>query len=109
MTTSPTKRNVSEILAEMAEAADGQENATPADVDRWASVLGEEIHRLHDFVKKVSDNFKQCEYCGGTGKNPHSDIDDECPKCNNGLRINSVGVMFVEIPQEAADLIWRKK
>lgn len=109
MTTSPTKRYVSEILAEMAEAADGQENASPADVDRWASVLGEEIHHLREFVEKVAGNFEQCEHCGGSGKNPYSDIDDECPKCNNGLRIVSVGVLFVEIPQEAAELIGRKK
>lgn len=70
------------------------------------AALGEELNHLYDFVEKVAGNFETCEYCGGTGKNPRGD--DECPKCNNGLRIASVGVLYVEIPQEAAKILRTK-
>lgn len=59
------------------------------------------IAELEKFVTAFLDNFKPCDRCGGTGLSQ----DDTCPKCH-GTReqIDSVGILYVDLKNEALEL-----
>ncbi|HLA88154.1 MAG TPA: hypothetical protein VJL10_09035 [Anaerolineales bacterium] len=68
------------------------------------AALEAENAKLREFVSKFSDNFSDCDYCNGKGV--FSDDMIECRVCNGtGKHITSIGVMFVELPEEARALL----
>ncbi|MFA6213487.1 MAG: hypothetical protein WC714_28885 [Candidatus Obscuribacterales bacterium] len=53
---------------------------------------------LLDFVKQFLGNFKACEYC----KNGRIEADVDCRICHGtGYHIDSVGILYVDLPQAA--------
>ena len=66
------------------------------------------IQELEKFVEKFLANFKECEYCGGTGDGHIPDTD--CGICHGtGKNIDSIGILYVELPEEARALINKEK
>ena len=62
------------------------------------------IVELEKFLEKFLRNFKFCEYCQGKGSFTHDDI--ECGVCHGtGSQIDSRGILFVELPDEAKTLL----
>jgi hypothetical protein len=59
---------------------------------------------LIGFLRKFTGNFETCTHCGGKGRFTRSDV--ECGVCHGtGKKIESVGVLYVELPAEGADLL----
>lgn len=62
------------------------------------------IAELEKFARAFLDNFKPCEDCSGTGWK--KDWSDNCPKCHGtGTKIDSIGVLYVDLPEEARRLL----
>lgn len=60
--------------------------------------------KLEAFVQKFLDNFSSCDICNGKGFLPKGKI--ECHACHGtGKCIESIGVLYVELPAEAQDLL----
>ena len=60
--------------------------------------------KLEVFVQKFLDNFDDCTLCNGKGT--FSDDEIECRRCHGtGKDIVSVGVLYVELPEEARQLL----
>jgi len=58
------------------------------------------IERLQMFVKKFIDNFETCPNCENG-----DDEGETCFTCQGtGRRIASLGVLYIELPQDAAEL-----
>ena len=61
------------------------------------------ILKLEVFIQKFLDNFGDCGYCEGTGQVNK----DTCPMCQEtGKNIQSKGVLYVELPEEARELLY---
>lgn len=62
------------------------------------------ISDLEKFVKKFIDNFEDCTVCDNQlGLDAAG---QECYRCKGtGKQIDSVGVLYVELPDEAAELL----
>ena len=66
--------------------------------------MNKRIAELEAFVKKFLDNFEDCEYCDGKGT--HLDGELQCPGCSGtGKHLISIGVLYVELPDEASTLL----
>ena len=64
------------------------------------------IREFEKFAEKFLDNFKLCEHCQGKGSYTRNDI--ECGVCHGtGGQIDSVGILFVELPDEARTLLYK--
>lgn len=83
-----------------------QNESTDHLIIRQMEKIGElEKHKtaLLDFVQKFLDNFRTCDYCGGKGCLAHG---IECRVCaGTGRKIVSIGVLYVELPEEARALL----
>lgn len=59
--------------------------------------------KLEVFVQKFLDNFDVCDWCNGKGVVAE---EAECLDCHGtGKRIASIGVLYVELPDEANALL----
>lgn len=70
--------------------------------------LEKENAALRAFAQKFLDNFKDCDYCGGKGQleDKAYGISFECRQCQGvGKQIDSRGVLLVELPDEARQLL----
>ncbi len=66
--------------------------------------MNKRIVDLEKFVRKFLDNFETCEACDGTGWIGRAE--DNCHKCRGtGEQIASVGVLFVDLPNDARELL----
>ena len=62
------------------------------------------MNELLDFIQAFLDNFEMCRFCDGTGDMP--DFRIECEHCKGtGKQIVSIGVLYVELPEEARRLL----
>ena len=62
------------------------------------------ITELESFVRKFLDNFDDCELCAGKGA--YTDEYIECRRCHGtGKDIVSLGVLYVELPEHARQLL----
>lgn len=60
--------------------------------------------KLEAFVQKFLDNFEECEHCNGTGV--FSDDGFDCLICyGKGKHLKSVGILYVELPEDARQLL----
>lgn len=63
------------------------------------------IQELESFLEKFLSNFVDCEYCVGG-----MDGEDICRTCHGtGKHIESIGVLYVELPDEAKRLLAERK
>ena len=66
--------------------------------------LVHERNELAKFVNKFLENFVDCEYCAETGDGHLADTD--CRICHGtGKHIDSIGILYVELPNEARKLL----
>lgn len=69
-----------------------------------AARLRERVALLEAFVRKFADNFDTCDHCNGKGTYTHNKV--ECGRCHGtGKQIDSLGVLFVELPEDARALL----
>jgi DnaJ-class molecular chaperone len=56
------------------------------------------------FAEAFLDNFKTCVDCGGDGFD--KSLKDTCSRCRGtGEQIDSVGVLYVDLPNKARELL----